>query len=272
MIYVAFIHQDEAPGYGISFPDFPGCVSHGDSIENAIRLGREALGFHAEGLLADGMALPAPRSVDAIMADGDLAEWREGAQIAHVPLMLRSWLSAPRQCLARLRAAAGNRRGGTGPRHDTLGLSVERRAQGARRGLTGPGSRRPRRNPGAHGHRAHHMDPFEDLVARQQPRPDQLDAVGAGVDERDQRPRQIGDPHRGELPRIGARGREARHRRAVGRDRQHLDAVAAVEPRQHLGLGGAKRAARGSSNTNRRPSSAATRRSVASRSASRITS
>jgi predicted RNase H-like HicB family nuclease len=95
MIYVAFIHRDEAPGYGISFPDFPGCVSHGDSIENAIRLGREALGFHAEGLLADGMALPAPRSVDAIMADGDLAEWREGAQIAHVPLMLD--LGSPRR-------------------------------------------------------------------------------------------------------------------------------------------------------------------------------
>ncbi|MBL4559009.1 MAG: type II toxin-antitoxin system HicB family antitoxin [Rhodobacteraceae bacterium] len=83
MIYVAFIHRDEAPGYGISFPDFPGCVSHGDSIENAIRLGREALGFHAEGLLADGMALPRP---EASMRSWRTAIWQSGARVPRSPM------------------------------------------------------------------------------------------------------------------------------------------------------------------------------------------
>ena len=27
MRYVSFIHRDDDTGYGISFPDFPGCVS-----------------------------------------------------------------------------------------------------------------------------------------------------------------------------------------------------------------------------------------------------
>ena len=88
MTYVAFIHRDDASGYGISFPDFPGCVSHGDTIEDALRNGRAALSFHAEGLIEDGETLPAPRETDAILADASLADWSTGAQIAHVPLLL----------------------------------------------------------------------------------------------------------------------------------------------------------------------------------------
>ena len=48
MRYVSFIHRDEA-GYGVSFPDFPGCVSVGDTVDDAIRHGSEALAFHVEG-------------------------------------------------------------------------------------------------------------------------------------------------------------------------------------------------------------------------------
>ena len=44
MRYVAFIHRDEA-GFGVSFPDFPGCVSIGDTVEDAVCHGSEALAF-----------------------------------------------------------------------------------------------------------------------------------------------------------------------------------------------------------------------------------
>lgn len=37
MLYVAFIHRDKEPGFGISFPDFPGCISAGDTIDEAIK-------------------------------------------------------------------------------------------------------------------------------------------------------------------------------------------------------------------------------------------
>ena len=88
MRYVAFIHGDDEPGFGISFPDFPGCVSDGDTVEEAIHRGSEALSFHVEGLLGDGETIPAPRTVQEIKADRSLEQWREGADIAFVPLIL----------------------------------------------------------------------------------------------------------------------------------------------------------------------------------------
>ncbi len=88
MRYVAFLHQDEEPGFGISFPDFPGCISAGNTVDEAILKGAEALAFHVEGMLADGEAIPAPRDLATIQADDSLAEWRAGAAFAYVPLVL----------------------------------------------------------------------------------------------------------------------------------------------------------------------------------------
>lgn len=88
MRFVAFIHTDDAGGFGISFPDFPGCVSDGDTVDDALTRGEAALAFHVEGLREDGLGLPLPRPVDAVLADPDLAGWRDGAQIAHVALIV----------------------------------------------------------------------------------------------------------------------------------------------------------------------------------------
>ena len=85
MFYIAFIHSDTDPGYGISFPDFPGCVSAGDTIDEAIQSGAKALAFHIEGMIQDGEKIPEPRSLQDVQADPSLAEWREGAVICFVP-------------------------------------------------------------------------------------------------------------------------------------------------------------------------------------------
>ena len=87
MRYVAFLHDDEEPGFGISFPDFPGCISDGDTVDDALRRGAEALSFHIEGMLADRERIPRPRSLQDIRADESHAEWRNGATIAFVPLI-----------------------------------------------------------------------------------------------------------------------------------------------------------------------------------------
>ena len=87
MRYVSFIHRNDA-GYGVSFPDFPGCVSVGESVDTAVRLGCEALAFHVEGLRDDGAQIPLPRSIDSIKADPELADWREGADLVLIPLLL----------------------------------------------------------------------------------------------------------------------------------------------------------------------------------------
>ncbi len=80
MRYVALIHGDNEPGFGIGFPDFPGCVSDGDTVEEAIRRGREALAFHIESMAEDGEDIPCPRARSEIEADPDMAEWLEGAR------------------------------------------------------------------------------------------------------------------------------------------------------------------------------------------------
>ena len=92
MRYVAFIHSE--PGakggtvYGISFPDFPGIVSGGDSIEDVVANGVEALAFGIEGMAGDGDEMPRPRAAEDIMADPALAEEREGAVLAWIPVVL----------------------------------------------------------------------------------------------------------------------------------------------------------------------------------------
>ena len=87
MNYIAFVHSNDA-GHGISFPDFPGCISVGTTKEDAIRHGAEALAFHIEGLVEDGLRIPRPRSMGDIEADSDLREWRRGADLEWVSLSL----------------------------------------------------------------------------------------------------------------------------------------------------------------------------------------
>jgi predicted RNase H-like HicB family nuclease len=67
--YIGLIHKEPDSDFGVSFPDFPGCVSAGSTLEEAQGMAREALIFHVEGLLEDGEALPRPSPLDEVMAD-----------------------------------------------------------------------------------------------------------------------------------------------------------------------------------------------------------
>ena len=42
--YVALIHKDST--FGVSFPDFPGCVTGGETIEEAIERAADILAAH----------------------------------------------------------------------------------------------------------------------------------------------------------------------------------------------------------------------------------
>lgn len=87
MRYIALIHKDPDSAYGVSFPDMPGCFSSGETIDEAVHNAVEALSGHVRLLEADNDPVPAPRDFDAIMADPDLAEDREGAMTTIVPLV-----------------------------------------------------------------------------------------------------------------------------------------------------------------------------------------
>lgn len=90
MFYIGLIHKDEESDYGISFPDFPGCISAGKTFEEAMAMGKEALAFHAEGMVEDGDAVPRPSSLEDIKnnIDGFWAEDLADATIVRVPLIM----------------------------------------------------------------------------------------------------------------------------------------------------------------------------------------
>ena len=69
MEYIAYLHKDRDSDYGVSFPDFPGCITAGKSLDEASRLASEALALHIQGMIEDGDTVPEPSKVDAIAAD-----------------------------------------------------------------------------------------------------------------------------------------------------------------------------------------------------------
>ena len=69
--YLAFIHKDPDSSFGVTFPDFLGCTSGGDTFEEAREMAREALALHLEGMSADGERIPPPCSPDSALAHED---------------------------------------------------------------------------------------------------------------------------------------------------------------------------------------------------------
>ncbi|GAC88557.1 hypothetical protein NBRC3257_2154 [Gluconobacter thailandicus NBRC 3257] len=71
--YIGLIHKDPESDFGVTFPDFPGCVSAGDTLDDAKAMGTEALNGHVKCMAEDGYSLPKPSTLEAIMADPDNA-------------------------------------------------------------------------------------------------------------------------------------------------------------------------------------------------------
>jgi predicted RNase H-like HicB family nuclease len=67
--YIGLIRKDSDSDFGVDFPDFTGCVSAGATLDEARRMAQEALELHVGGMIEDGEKLPAPSSLEAIMAD-----------------------------------------------------------------------------------------------------------------------------------------------------------------------------------------------------------
>jgi predicted RNase H-like HicB family nuclease len=67
--YIALLHKNEGTSYGVSFPDVPGCISAGDTFEEAVANAAEALAGHLVLMRADGDVIPAPRSFEELKRD-----------------------------------------------------------------------------------------------------------------------------------------------------------------------------------------------------------
>lgn len=69
MEYIALIHKEPDSDYGVSFPDLPGCITAGSTLDEAREMAAEALALHLDGMHEDGEAIPAPSSLAEIMAE-----------------------------------------------------------------------------------------------------------------------------------------------------------------------------------------------------------
>jgi predicted RNase H-like HicB family nuclease len=56
--YIALLHKDPKSDYGVSFPDLPGCVTAGRTLDEARAMAIEALELHLQGMVEDREPIP----------------------------------------------------------------------------------------------------------------------------------------------------------------------------------------------------------------------
>jgi predicted RNase H-like HicB family nuclease len=74
MDYIAIIHKEGKSDFGVSFPDFAGCVTAGSTLQEARVNAVEALALHVKGMIEDGESLPEPSTLDEVMEDDDFKD------------------------------------------------------------------------------------------------------------------------------------------------------------------------------------------------------
>ncbi len=72
LFYPAILEKEPGSVYGVTFPDFPGCISAGDTAEEALVNAHEALAGHIAFMVQDGDPLPKPTAVEDATADPDV--------------------------------------------------------------------------------------------------------------------------------------------------------------------------------------------------------
>lgn len=87
MRYTVLI-DGKAGAYGIVFPDLPGCVAMGKTVDKALANAADALRDWFELSEAHGEPVPRPSPVERIRRDAEVvAGLAEGAVLASVPLI-----------------------------------------------------------------------------------------------------------------------------------------------------------------------------------------
>lgn len=72
MTRYAIVVEKGSNSYGAYVPDLPGCVAAAESKGEVLKLIREAIEFHIEGMREEGLPVPEPAStaeyVDVVLA------------------------------------------------------------------------------------------------------------------------------------------------------------------------------------------------------------
>lgn len=104
-LYPAILSFEDGYEIAVTFPDFPGCATSGETEQEAVSLGREALGLHLFGMEEDGDHIPAPTPVkDIELEDGEIVvmidvfmpsiRMRQRNKAVNRTVTLPAWLNA----------------------------------------------------------------------------------------------------------------------------------------------------------------------------------
>ena len=67
--YIALLRKQADSDFGVEFPDFPGCITAGITLDDARHMAAEALLLHIEGMMEDGNPIPEPSGLDEVLTD-----------------------------------------------------------------------------------------------------------------------------------------------------------------------------------------------------------
>jgi len=109
--YIALLRKQADSDFGVEFPDFPGCITAGTTLENARHMAAEALLLHVEGLVEDGDPIPESSGLDEILTDPLYAD--AAAVIIDIPTRrprsVRVNISVPEDVLQAIDRVTDNR-------------------------------------------------------------------------------------------------------------------------------------------------------------------
>jgi predicted RNase H-like HicB family nuclease len=114
--YYPAIIERAAEGFGVFFPDLPGCTSAGATLQDAVCNAETALQAQIDLAAEHGDAVPEPSELDVIAADPDVVEAARVLVRADVPgRSVRVNITLPEDLLAavdRYAARTGHTRSG----------------------------------------------------------------------------------------------------------------------------------------------------------------
>lgn len=109
MQFLVVLHTEpDRTDYGVTVPDLPGCVSAGDTLEQALANAGEAILGHLEVMVEDGKPVPEPNSVVPSLGPGQMigAVKINLAELATLRETVRLNISMARRTLERIDEAA----------------------------------------------------------------------------------------------------------------------------------------------------------------------
>ncbi len=67
--YTVVLIPEEEGGYSVEVPALPGCVTQGETRQEAVDMAKEAIGLYLESLQADGEPIPQEGSLETLVVE-----------------------------------------------------------------------------------------------------------------------------------------------------------------------------------------------------------